>query len=140
MGTVRRQGRRRGYRSCIDHAECTTPDVVASAPSRRFQSRHYFRYSKRDGACAKRWLLLLNALAGLGGPQAYSRVAVFDHHLVKPCATHELLWHFAAFIEAERAASIARTRIDVDRVKREFARIAVMDIADVIEWDEEGIT
>jgi phage terminase small subunit len=47
--------------------------------------------------------------------------------------------HVAAFIEAERAASIARTRIDVDRVKREFARIAFMDIADVIEWDEEGI-
>ena len=32
--------------------------------------------------------------------------------------------HVAAFIEAERAASIERTRIDVDRVKREFARIA----------------
>jgi phage terminase small subunit len=47
--------------------------------------------------------------------------------------------HVAAFIEAERAASITRTRIDVDRVKREFARIAFMDIADVIEWDEEGI-
>ena len=45
----------------------------------------------------------------------------------------------AAIIEAERAASIARTRIDVDRVKREFARIAFMDIADIIEWDEEGI-
>ena len=45
----------------------------------------------------------------------------------------------AAFIEAERAASVERTRIDVDRVKREFARIAFMDIADIIEWDEAGI-
>lgn len=44
----------------------------------------------------------------------------------------------AAFIEAERAASIERTRIDVDRVKREFARIAFVDIADVVEWDEDG--
>ena len=44
----------------------------------------------------------------------------------------------AAFIEAERAASIERTRIDVDRVRREFARLAFVDIADVIEWDEEG--
>ena len=46
--------------------------------------------------------------------------------------------HVAAFIEAERAASIERTRIDVDRVKREFARIAFVDIADLIEWDEDG--
>jgi phage terminase small subunit len=46
--------------------------------------------------------------------------------------------HVAAFIEAERAASIERTRIDVDRVKREFARIAFVDIADFIEWDEDG--
>jgi phage terminase small subunit len=46
--------------------------------------------------------------------------------------------HVAAFIEAERAASIERTRIDVDRVKRELARIAFVDIGDVIEWDEEG--
>jgi phage terminase small subunit len=46
--------------------------------------------------------------------------------------------HVAAFIEAERAASIERTRIDVDRVKREFARLAFVDIADVIEWDEDG--
>jgi phage terminase small subunit len=45
----------------------------------------------------------------------------------------------AAFIEAERAASIARTRIDVDRVKREFARIAFTDIGDIAEWDEEGV-
>jgi len=45
----------------------------------------------------------------------------------------------AAFIEAERAASIERTRIDVDRVKREFARLAFTDIADIIEWDEEGV-
>jgi len=45
----------------------------------------------------------------------------------------------AAFIEAERAASIERTRIDVDRLKREWARIAFLDIADIIEWDEEGI-
>jgi phage terminase small subunit len=37
-----------------------------------------------------------------------------------------------------RAASIERTRIDVDRVKREFARIAFVDIADFIEWDEDG--
>jgi phage terminase small subunit len=44
----------------------------------------------------------------------------------------------AAFIEAERAASIERTRIDVDRVRREFARIAFTDIADFMEWDEEG--
>jgi phage terminase small subunit len=44
----------------------------------------------------------------------------------------------AAFIEAERAASIERTRIDADRVRREFARLAFVDIADVIEWDEEG--
>jgi phage terminase small subunit len=44
----------------------------------------------------------------------------------------------AAFIEAERAASIERTRIDVDRVKREFARIAFVDIADFIAWDEDG--
>ena len=44
----------------------------------------------------------------------------------------------AAFIEAERAASIERTRIDADRVKREFARIAFMDIADIIEWDEDA--
>jgi hypothetical protein len=34
---------------------------------------------------------------------------------------------------------VERTRIDVDRVKREFARIAFTDIADIIEWDEEGI-
>ena len=46
----------------------------------------------------------------------------------------------AAFIEAERAASIARTRIDIDRVKREFARIAFTDIGDIAEWDEEGMT
>jgi hypothetical protein len=46
--------------------------------------------------------------------------------------------HGAAFIAAERAASIARTRIDVDRVKRELARIAFTDIADIVEWDEEG--
>jgi phage terminase small subunit len=46
--------------------------------------------------------------------------------------------HVAAFIEAERAASIERTRIDVDRVRRELARIAFVDIADVIEWDEDG--
>ena len=46
--------------------------------------------------------------------------------------------HVAAFIEAERAASIERTRIDVDRVKREFARLAFVDIADFIEWDEDG--
>jgi phage terminase small subunit len=46
--------------------------------------------------------------------------------------------HVAAFIEAERAASIERTRIDVDRVRREFARIAFVDIGDVIEWDEDG--
>jgi len=46
--------------------------------------------------------------------------------------------HVAAFIEAERAASIERTRIDVDRVKREFARIAFVDIADFIAWDEDG--
>lgn len=44
----------------------------------------------------------------------------------------------AAFIEAERAASIERTRIDVDRVKREFARLAFVDIADFIERDEDG--
>lgn len=44
----------------------------------------------------------------------------------------------AAFIEAERAASIERTRIDVDRVKREFARLAFVDIGDFIEWDEDG--
>ena len=44
----------------------------------------------------------------------------------------------AAFIEAEREASIARTRIDVDRVKREYARLAFVDIADLIEWDEDG--
>lgn len=43
-----------------------------------------------------------------------------------------------AFIEAERAASIERTRIDVDRVKREFARIAFADIGDIAAWDEEG--
>jgi phage terminase small subunit len=46
--------------------------------------------------------------------------------------------HVAAFIEAERAASIERTRIDVDRVRREFARIAFTDIADFMAWDEEG--
>ena len=46
--------------------------------------------------------------------------------------------HVAAFVAAERAASIERTRIDVDRVKREFARLAFVDIADVIEWDEDG--
>ncbi|HEY1736225.1 MAG TPA: terminase small subunit [Methylovirgula sp.] len=44
----------------------------------------------------------------------------------------------AAFIEAERAASIERTRVDVDRVKREFARIAFSDIGDLIEWDGNG--
>jgi phage terminase small subunit len=44
----------------------------------------------------------------------------------------------AAFIEAERTASIERTRIDVDRVRRELARIAFTDIADFMEWDEEG--
>jgi phage terminase small subunit len=47
--------------------------------------------------------------------------------------------HVAAFVEAERAASIERTRIDVDRVKREFARIAFANIADIAEWDEVGI-
>ncbi|HEX3971322.1 MAG TPA: terminase small subunit [Stellaceae bacterium] len=46
--------------------------------------------------------------------------------------------HVAAFIEAERTASIERTRIDVDRVRREFARIAFTDIADFMEWDEAG--
>ena len=44
----------------------------------------------------------------------------------------------AAFIAAEREASIARTRIDADRVKRELARIAFVDIADVVAWDEDG--
>jgi hypothetical protein len=38
----------------------------------------------------------------------------------------------ADFIEAERVASIARTRIDVDCVKREYARIAFCDIADIV--------
>jgi phage terminase small subunit len=46
--------------------------------------------------------------------------------------------HVAAFIAAERAASIERTRIDVDRVKREFARLAFVDIGDFIAWDEDG--
>ena len=45
----------------------------------------------------------------------------------------------AAFIAAERAASIERTRIDVDRVKREFARIAFCDMGDIVEWDEDGV-
>jgi phage terminase small subunit len=44
----------------------------------------------------------------------------------------------AAFIEAERAASIERTRIDVDRVKREYARLAFVDIGDIAAWDEDG--
>jgi phage terminase small subunit len=44
----------------------------------------------------------------------------------------------AAFIDAERAASAARTRIDADRVKREYARIAFADIADIARWDEDG--
>ena len=59
----------------------------------------------------------------------------------KACAVGFRLLHrpqVAAFIEAERAASIERTRIDVDRVKREFARLAFVDIADFIEWDEDG--
>lgn len=45
----------------------------------------------------------------------------------------------AAFIAAERAAAIERTRIDADRVKRELARIAFVDIADIVEWNEESV-
>jgi phage terminase small subunit len=45
----------------------------------------------------------------------------------------------AAFIEAERAASIERTRIDVDRVKREYARLAFSDIANIATWTEDEI-
>lgn len=43
----------------------------------------------------------------------------------------------AAFIEAERAASAERTRIDADRVKREYARIAFADIGAIADWDED---
>jgi phage terminase small subunit len=46
--------------------------------------------------------------------------------------------HVAAFVAAEREASVARTRIDIDRVRREYARLAFVDIGDIIEWDEEG--
>jgi phage terminase small subunit len=45
----------------------------------------------------------------------------------------------AAFIEAERAASIERTRIDVDRVKRELARLAFVDIGDIVDWSEDAL-
>ncbi|HEY3917526.1 MAG TPA: terminase small subunit [Stellaceae bacterium] len=45
----------------------------------------------------------------------------------------------AAFIAAERAASAERTRIDADRVKREYARIAFAEIGDIARWDEDGI-
>jgi phage terminase small subunit len=44
----------------------------------------------------------------------------------------------AAFIEAERAASAERTRIDADRVTREYARIAFADIGTIAEWDAES--
>lgn len=44
----------------------------------------------------------------------------------------------AAFIAAERAAAIERTRIDADRVKREYARIAFADIGAIAEWDDES--
>jgi hypothetical protein len=38
------------------------------------------------------------------------------------------------------ATSIERARIDVDRVTREFARIAFVDIADFVEWHEAAIS
>ena len=47
--------------------------------------------------------------------------------------------HVAAFIAAERAASAERTRIDIDRVKREYARLAFSDIATIATWTEDEI-
>jgi phage terminase small subunit len=68
---------------------------------------------------------------GLKGAEAHAHKAGYKM-LQRP--------QVAAFIAAERAASIERTRVDVDRVKREFARIAFSDIGDLVEWDENGFT
>jgi phage terminase small subunit len=80
----------------------------------------------------------LEYLATGSASEAARRVGLKGAHAHK--AGYKMLQRppVAAFIEAERAASIERTRVDVDRVKREFARIAFSDIGDIIEWDENG--
>lgn len=45
----------------------------------------------------------------------------------------------AAAIAAEREASAQRTRITVDRIKQELARLAFSDIGDIADWDESGM-
>jgi len=46
----------------------------------------------------------------------------------------------AEAIAAEREASAQRTRITVDRVRQELARLAFSDIGDIADWDESGMT
>jgi phage terminase small subunit len=44
----------------------------------------------------------------------------------------------ARAIERERLQSAARTRIDHERILREFARIAFAEIGDIADWDADG--